>query len=271
MHGFFLFLFTSLWVGGLWGLGHFWLRAERLRAIRRRPFLRELRSGVLTDRIAVGLGMVMGVTVFLASGMNATALASVLLIWPAGLALLHRLRTEVLVRSLERAGLVYLHALKGLLSAGVDLPAALVRLSQSQPSPFSRAMSRSLSRFAKGLSVEQCLSHFRGLLPDKLMACCLSGLWLSYREGGAVVPVLNQSLRHLEQHFLQKERVRTVHRGALVQGGIAFFIPWVLRAALVAFSSADLERPTLGGRVVLGVLLMEGVGLWLLARISRFG
>ncbi len=258
---------TLLAVGSI-GFVRLLLRRRSQTALRESSLLKELRAFPAPERLGNFLVLFgFGLALWGRKGGLVWAIA-VLVFGLVALEGMRRFRAQALKARFENTGLHFLHGLRGLLASGLDLSSALNRLSQIQSTPFSGALSRSLGRFDGGRTFGGCLDHFQLLIPDKLMAACFKSLHLAYSEGAALLPLLDKTLLLLESQTQRKRRILDFERAALAQAAVALVMPWGLWAFM------RVMNPEFGGLrapLVCAVIVAEGVGLWLVRRLSCFG
>jgi len=176
-------------------------------------------------------------------------------------------------RRLEKSALVFLYALQGLLRAGLSLPTALFHLARQMDSPFASALHSSLRRFEEGKALPTCLAQFRLKSDLRLTGICLRLLELTYRNGLAVVPMLERVIPVLESEREAEDRVLGVRKSTAGQIAISSAIPWVLWGCLSVFQPEMREQMIASGTllpVFLLALLIEGIGVWVLWQVSAF-
>lgn len=169
---------------------------------------------------------------------------------------------------MEASGIVYFQALRGLVHAGLGLPAALFHLAQAQPSPFARTIARALDGFHEGEGLGECLRRFDRRVPLRLMGTSLTALQLAYRQGIPVAPLLDRMVPWLEREREADLRLRDGLRSALAQAGIALVVPWLVFGTLWLCQPGLAAGMDLGAVTVVGAVELGGVAC--LLRISRF-
>ena len=263
--------FAMAWIQALIWVASLRLAWAGMRAIQRGQLRRRV---VFRQRLPSvwfrGVAFAVLVVVFVLGVSRPTALVPGLLglvllplFWSIFLGALARRRREIL----ERAGLAYFHALRGLVHSGLGLPSALFHLARSHPTLFARQMSESLEGFEEGKGLEICLQHFQKRVPLPALSACLGSLQLAYQRGAAVAPLLDRVVPLLERERERTARLRDLRRSALAQAGIAFAVPWILLATLYGFSPSALE---LKWGLCAGALGVEILGVLCLIKASAF-
>jgi len=176
-------------------------------------------------------------------------------------------------REMESSGLVYLHALHGLLRGGLSLPTALFQLVEADTSSFARSLRRQLAQFHRGEQLGNCLEHFRLRSGLKDSASLWTVLELAYRRGLPLVPLLDRRLPGLDADADLAEKLRDLWRTMAGQAALIAGLPWGLLAVLGVFQPEVLfgflhsaaAPPAIGL-----ALFLEGTGLFLLWRACRY-
>lgn len=178
-----------------------------------------------------------------------------------------KLQTQRRRALFEASAEQYLHALRALVRSGLGFSAALDRLAHAQATPFSQAMRGRLRVFAQGGDFLDCLDRFpsRG---SALLGLCLENLASAYRQGLAILPLLDRMVPALEFERAQNQRLRELRRSVLWQVAVAASVPWIVVGVLRAVGPAGVGRLTIEHAV--GVLVWEGVGIWTLWKQMRF-
>ena len=175
--------------------------------------------------------------------------------------------------SLEQTAIPYFHGLLGLVRVGVSLPLAMFRLSEASGASFPKTLRIFLKRFREGVPLVDCLAQFRRRSGVRRAAFCLAMLEMAYARGLPVVPVLERMVPLLEAEELARARIRSIQATILLQGafasvmpwGIAAFLNWMDPESLEAFRESGVAGPIIGGAMVL-----EGVGGYLLWKVSQY-
>lgn len=173
---------------------------------------------------------------------------------------------------LDASAISFLHALLGLVRAGLSLPSALFQLCETLPTPFGLALQRFLLRYDRGSTLRECLARFRES-ELRASAAPLALLEMTYRNGLPVAPLLEKILPVLESERLARAKISALAKTSLGQAAVAFALPWLLAAVLswfqpqllVDFSSSDYAFALLAF-----ALFWEGLGVFLVWWISRF-
>ncbi len=248
-------------------LGQLWLAETRRRALRRRAFFRAPLSRAAfrrCERAAVGLGFCLGLAGLRGMAFGLGGLVLLPLLAEVGV----RLRGQRAREEMEASGIVYFQALRGLIHAGLGLPAALFHLAQVQPSPFARTIARALAGFHEGEGLGECLRRFDRRVPLRLMGTSLTALQLAYRQGIPVAPLLDRMVPWLEREREAELRLRDGRRAAMAQAGVALGVPWIVVGTLWLCQPGLATGLSPWAMVVAGAV--EGMGVACLVHTSRF-
>ncbi len=211
-----------------------------------------------------GAGLLVGSPIFGLGG---------LFFLPLWLSQISRLLVAERSRVVEKSAITFLHALTGLLQAGVSLPAALFHLSTSVSSPFFTGLGRFLRRYEKGSSLSECLGDYQEAAQLGRTGHLLTSLELSYARGLPVLPLLQRMVPVLEADWEGKEKIRALRRSALGQALLAGAIPWALFLGLYFFEpEVALRFQNSKGFVpiVMVASVWEGIGVWSLWKLSSY-
>jgi len=171
------------------------------------------------------------------------------------------------ILAMDQSALAFLHALQGQVRVGASVPLALMRLSESFDSPFSRALSRSLRRYKDGTTLKNCLQRFREDHPINSSAMLFTLLELSYRRGLSVSPLLGRMIPLLEADLDIGERLRALRASAAVQASGAALMPWTLALVLAGLRESSATLPSVVWLVAVGLESLGTLWVW---RASRF-
>lgn len=174
---------------------------------------------------------------------------------------------------MEKAGLIYLHALLGLLKGGLSLPTALFQIVESDASPFAHTLRRHLAQFKRGEQLGNCLEHFRERSGVRESAAVWKMLEVGYRRGLPLLPLLERRLPGLEADADLRERLAGLNRSMLAQAALVALLPWGLLAILGVFQPELVARYRASGLfwpTFSGSLALEGMGLFCLWLTCRY-
>ena len=98
-------------------------------------------------------------------------------------------------------------------------------------------------------------------------------LEMAYARGLPVVPVLERMVPLLEAEELARARIRSIQATILLQGAFASVMPWGIAAFLNWMDPESLEalrESGVAGPIIGGALVLEGVGGYLLWKVSQY-
>jgi len=176
-------------------------------------------------------------------------------------------------REMDRAGLIYLHALDGLLKGGLSFPTALFQIVESDVSPFAQALRRQLSQFKRGEQLGNCLAHFRERSGVRESATVWRMLEVGYRRGLPLLPLLEKRLPGLEQDADLQAKLEGLWGSLLGQAGLVAVLPWAMLLVLGLFQPElfwGYRESALFWPTILGSLALEAAGLFFLGAACRY-
>ncbi len=184
-----------------------------------------------------------------------------------------RLRRHHHLKEIEGTCLPTLYALQGFLESGLNLSASLFLLGDKQPLEFTRRLAKTLDRFDKGQSLELCLKKFLQRTPSREVGQVVSVLLMGYASGLPLLPFLQSGTSLMERHRQTETRSRRVRSVAILQGALAFLLPWGLLAYLAYSQEVSFFHYFADPAfcwLSLACLIAELVGLWVLWISAQF-
>jgi len=213
------------------------------------------------------LGVAMVVMVLTGSLPLALVLSALLAAIPfSGLRGLRRRRLARFERQLPD----FLLSLAGALRAGAGMQGALQSIVAQSPSPLAQEFSMLLREQRMGVSLDIAMEHLRQRMPVEGVLLFVSLLRIASGTGGNMAQTLEGVASTLRARLHLQGRIRALTAQGRMQAWIMACLPLFLGAALALLSPeamAPLWRTPSGWMVILLVVMLEGMGMWLVRRI----
>jgi len=182
---------------------------------------------------------------------------------------LRRLRKRRMAR-FERQLPDFLLSLAGALRAGAGMQGALQSIVAQSPPPLAQEFAMLLREQRMGVALETAMAHLQQRMPVEGVLLLTSLLRIAAGTGGNLAQTLEGVAKTLRQHLHLQGRIRALTAQGRMQAWIMACLPLLLGGALMVLSPhamAPLWRTPSGWAVVLLVLLLEGMGIWMVRRI----
>lgn len=176
-------------------------------------------------------------------------------------------------QGLETSALSFFNGLLGLIQSGKGLSIALFDLTRSQNSPFSNKLKKYLKNYEEGRSFSLVLAQFRKNTGLPVVGNYLLTLEMAYAQGLQISPLLESMIPALEAEQNHQKKIEDLRLQMISQAFLAFIMPWGLAGVLYFFNPELFNSlAAKGGTIFIGVvvLLIEGIGVWVLWQITKF-
>jgi len=167
----------------------------------------------------------------------------------------------------------FLVALQGLLGAGIAFPQALSELSQNTGAFLGGLLQNSLKSFKRGKPWKTVWNQKRWKNAPGTVWHALQLLEAAHRKGLSLLPLVESLIPLLEKEIDSAQRLKSIERNLLTQSMGCALMPWVLGLVAWHFQPewiADFFNSFSGKCTLGGVLLFEGLGVWMCKQILRF-
>lgn len=167
----------------------------------------------------------------------------------------------------------FLLALQGLSESGNSFPVSLYQLTEKSSGRFTCLMKSILESFENGESLEILIQKIKRDPLATRVANSLQLMEMASRKGLTLGPLLESLISVLELEIQAAERIKSLHRSLGAQAFIAALIPWCLGAAAALFQPelvGTFFQTSLGPSTLIGTLIFEGIGLWVVREVTRF-
>jgi len=216
---------------------------------------------------AGALGAALAIMLATGSAPLAILLAVLLAAMPfGGLRGLRRRRTARFERQLPD----FLLSLAGALRAGAGMQGALQSIVAQSAPPLMQEFSMLLREQRMGVPLETAMAHLQQRMPVEGVLLLTSLLRIAAGTGGNLAQTLESVANTLRARLHLQGRIRALTAQGRMQAWIMAGLPVLLGIALALLNPeamAPLWRTPAGWAVVLLVLLLEGVGIWLVRGI----
>jgi len=213
------------------------------------------------------LGIALGLVLVTGSVALALILSVGLAMTPFG-ALRHVRRRRI--ARFERQLPDFLLSLAGALRAGAGMQTALQSIVAQSAPPLSQEFSLLLREQRMGVALEDAMTHLQQRMPVEGVLLLVSLLRIAAGTGGNMAQTLEGVATTLRARLHLQGRIRALTAQGRMQAWIMALLPVLLGLALAVLNPeamAPLWRTPSGWAVVLIVLLLEGMGIWLVRRI----
>lgn len=167
----------------------------------------------------------------------------------------------------------FLLALQGLSEAGNSFPVSLYQLTEKSSGRFTTLMKSVLESFEKGESLENLIQKIKKDSLATQVANSLQLMEVASRKGLTLAPLLESLILVLELEIQAAERIKSLNRSLGTQAVIAALVPWFL-GGVAAFFQPELVgvffQTFLGQSALVGTIIIEGMGLWVVRKVTRF-
>jgi len=164
----------------------------------------------------------------------------------------------------------FLLSLAGALRAGAGMQGALQSIVAQSPPPLAQEFSMLLREQRMGVPLDAAMAHLRARMPVEGVLLLTSLLRIASGTGGNMAQTLEGVARTLRERLHLQGRIRALTAQGRMQAWIMAALPLLLGAALALLSPEAMEplwRTPSGWAVMLLVLMLEGMGIWLVRRI----
>jgi len=213
------------------------------------------------------LGAALAVMLATGSAPLAIVLAALLTAMPfGGLRGLRRRRMARFERQLPD----FLLSLAGALRAGAGMQGALQSIVAQSAAPLMQEFSMLLREQRMGVPLETAMAHLQQRMPVEGVLLLTSLLRVAAGTGGNLAQTLESVASTLRARLHLQGRIRALTAQGRMQAWIMAGLPVLLGIALALLNPeamAPLWRTPAGWAVVLLVLLLEGMGIWMVRRI----
>ncbi len=163
------------------------------------------------------------------------------------------------------------HIMLGSLQAGLTLEQALGVVAQEGPAPLREACARAMTQLACGMAWREVIANLEQRIGGEDMVTWGFLLRLLHQSGGNGVASFHALLAMLRDTARARQRIGTFTAqgrvGAVVIAGLPL-VTVTLMARMVPAAVLPLFTTPLGWGCVGGALLLNGIGLWWIRRMT---
>ncbi|MCC6381989.1 MAG: type II secretion system F family protein [Dehalococcoidia bacterium] len=171
---------------------------------------------------------------------------------------------------LEAQMIELLQMLSSGLRAGFGLLQALEGASDQVPAPLSVEIRRTLRDTAMGASVEQALTNLNERVGSSDFDIVITAILIQRNVGGNLAEILDNVAHTMRERERIRGEIRTLTSQQRLTGYVIGFIPFGLGAAFMLINpdfTKLLFTDSLGRMMLMGALIMEGMGFFVINRI----
>lgn len=164
----------------------------------------------------------------------------------------------------------FLLALAGALRAGSGLQSGLRLVSQHAPRPLAQELGLLLQQQRMGLAFNDALDGLQGRVPTESVGLIVAAIKVAGHTGGSLAETLERISMTLRMRLQLLGKIRALTSQGRMQAWIMAALPIVLGLALHALDPAamsQLWQTAMGWAVLLLIVMLEGVGVYLVRRI----
>ncbi len=158
------------------------------------------------------------------------------------------------------------------MAAGHSLKSSLRELAETMDEPLSLLFANTLSHHAAGEPLEKALEPLLRNHPSEEMELLVSAILSAMESGGSIRQVLNRIESMALSKKALRERLQAMTAQSRLQGIIMAMLPLFVMAAIYMMDPEYLQpilQTNHGRWVLMGTLIMNGIGLLWIRRISR--